>query len=155
MKLLIFSCLVALALARPEALSYINRHIKLRDLENRLNEDVIPVNQVSSSEESLQQLDKVRTLPENYELNKPREVLKSSSSEESVTPATEERVRRQVEYNLNREDTFAPAERKIEDVSEQYQHYQRFQEERPLNLQYMEYLYNPYEARYINLIYKL
>ncbi|XP_036618128.1 alpha-S1-casein-like [Trichosurus vulpecula] len=144
MKLLIFSCLMALALARPDVLHLsIDRHIKHREVENRSNEDLIPLNEVSSSEESLHQLNRDRRSPEKYELNKYREDLKTSSSEESVAPSTEESVRRQVEYNFNeQEDASASRERKIEDVSEQYRQYlRRRPEERALNLRYLEPLY--------------
>ncbi|XP_043825524.1 alpha-S1-casein-like [Dromiciops gliroides] len=149
MKLLIFSCLVALALARPDVLNLSNnRHIKRRELENRLIEDVIPTSEVSSSEESLHQLNKVRQSLEKYEVNRLREDLKTSSSEESVAPTTEERVRRQVEYNFNEEDSSASRESKIEDVNEQYQHYlRRLQEERALNFRSLESLYYPTELR--------
>ncbi|XP_072480612.1 alpha-S1-casein isoform X7 [Notamacropus eugenii] len=119
MKLLIFSCLVTLALARPDALRLsIDRHFKHRELENRLNEDPIPVSEASSSED-----------------------LKTSSSEE--------RVRRQVEYNFNEEDSSASRERKIEDFSEQYRQYLRRRvEERALNLRYLEPLYYATEPEY-------
>ncbi|XP_072480610.1 alpha-S1-casein isoform X5 [Notamacropus eugenii] len=124
MKLLIFSCLVTLALARPDALRLsIDRHFKHRELENRLNEDPIPVSEASSSEESVHQLNRDRRPLEKYELDKYREDLKTSSSEEFVTPSTNERVRRQVEYNFNEEDSSASRERKIEDFSEQYRQY--------------------------------
>ncbi|XP_072480608.1 alpha-S1-casein isoform X3 [Notamacropus eugenii] len=142
MKLLIFSCLVTLALARPDALRLsIDRHFKHRELENRLNEDPIPVSEASSSEESVHQLNRDRRPLEKYELDKYREDLKTSSSEE--------RVRRQVEYNFNEEDSSASRERKIEDFSEQYRQYLRRRvEERALNLRYLEPLYYATEPEY-------
>ncbi|XP_072480605.1 alpha-S1-casein isoform X1 [Notamacropus eugenii] len=150
MKLLIFSCLVTLALARPDALRLsIDRHFKHRELENRLNEDPIPVSEASSSEESVHQLNRDRRPLEKYELDKYREDLKTSSSEEFVTPSTNERVRRQVEYNFNEEDSSASRERKIEDFSEQYRQYLRRRvEERALNLRYLEPLYYATEPEY-------
>uniref|UniRef100_A0A7N4PH62 Alpha-S1-casein n=1 Tax=Sarcophilus harrisii TaxID=9305 RepID=A0A7N4PH62_SARHA len=132
MKLLIFSCLVALALARPDALNLVNRNIKNRELENRLNEEPILSNEVSSSEEYLYQLNKVVRPVEKYDLDKSRE----------------ERVRRQVEYNFNEEDSSVSNERKIEDVNEQYQYYlRRLLEDRDLYFRYLESLYYPTELR--------
>ncbi|XP_074131870.1 alpha-S1-casein-like [Sminthopsis crassicaudata] len=140
MKLLIFSCLVALALARPDALNLLNRHIKNQELENRLNEDPIPSSEVSSSEESVNQVNKVVRPVEKYDLDKSREDVK--------TLLREERVRRQVEYNFNEEDSSVSNERKIEDVNEQYQYYlRRLQEDRDLYFRYLESLYYPTELR--------
>uniref|UniRef100_A0A7N4V3P1 Alpha-S1-casein n=1 Tax=Sarcophilus harrisii TaxID=9305 RepID=A0A7N4V3P1_SARHA len=140
MKLLIFSCLVALALARPDALNLVNRNIKNRELENRLNEEPILSNEVSSSEEYLYQLNKVVRPVEKYDLDKSREDVKTS--------LREERVRRQVEYNFNEEDSSVSNERKIEDVNEQYQYYlRRLLEDRDLYFRYLESLYYPTELR--------
>uniref|UniRef100_A0A7N4NL77 Alpha-S1-casein n=1 Tax=Sarcophilus harrisii TaxID=9305 RepID=A0A7N4NL77_SARHA len=150
MKLLIFSCLVALALARPnisssfwDALNLVNRNIKNRELENRLNEEPI-----LSNEEYLYQLNKVVRPVEKYDLDKSREDVKTSLREESITPSTQERVRRQVEYNFNEEDSSVSNERKIEDVNEQYQYYlRRLLEDRDLYFRYLESLYYPTELR--------
>ncbi|XP_020844199.1 alpha-S1-casein isoform X6 [Phascolarctos cinereus] len=135
MKLLFFSCLVALALAMPDAL-----HLSAD------NENVIPLSEVSSSEESFHQLNRDRYPLEEYELDKSREDLKTSSSEESVTPSTEERVRREVGYTFIKEGSSASREQRKKDVNgRRLQDLRKLLQERAIHLRYLESLYHPIE----------
>ncbi|XP_020844195.1 alpha-S1-casein isoform X3 [Phascolarctos cinereus] len=134
MKLLFFSCLVALALAMPDAL-----HLSAD------NENVIPLSEVSSSEESFHQLNRDRYPLEEYELDKSREDLKTSSSEESVTPSTEERVRREVGYTFIKEGSSASRERKKDVNGRRLQDLRKLLQERAIHLRYLESLYHPIE----------
>ncbi|XP_007495569.1 alpha-S1-casein [Monodelphis domestica] len=129
MKLLIFSCLVALALARPEALNFSARRVKHQEAESRLNEVIIPARAVSSSEETSQEAIEIRYPLEQQVLDKARE----------------ERVRRPVEYIIE-DDSSALNERKIEDARAYDEQYlRRPEEERAVH--YRELRAFPTEAR--------